>query len=69
MADSPKRSRAVHEGRASVPSATATLQPINDQGHAEIVAALAGLNRFVATTHVDDQSVIVIHGDHAVSET
>lgn len=48
----------------------ATHQPIAvHNGQSEILAALAELNRFKATTHFNGQSVIVVQGDRAVGES
>ena len=54
----------VYDGDPATHEPTAPLK-----GRAEILKALAVLNRFTATTHFNGQSDVVISGDHAVGET
>ena len=54
----------VYEGEPATHKPTATLN-----GRAQILAALAVLNKFTATTHLNGQSNVVISGDHAIGET
>jgi SnoaL-like domain len=54
----------VYEGEPATHAAVATLK-----GRAEILPALAVLNKFTATTHFNGQSDVLIDGDHAMGET
>jgi hypothetical protein len=54
----------VYEGDPVSHAAVATLK-----GRAEILPALAVLNKFTATTHFNGQSDVIFDGDHATGET
>jgi len=54
----------VYEGDPATHKPTSTLR-----GHAEILSALAVLNKYAATTHFNGQSDILIQGDRAIGES
>jgi hypothetical protein len=71
MADSPKEALLfTKEGFSSVYNGDpATHQRPGSRRNCRRARGAKQVRGNQATTHVDDQSVIVIHGDHAVSET
>jgi hypothetical protein len=60
----PEGTVVVYEGDPATHAPVAALK-----GRAEILPALAVLNKFTATTHFNGQSDVVLDGDHATGET